>query len=165
MPHQYISDDPEQYNNWWCERNTYFRTTDVRVYEPEQVQIDNMILFADYFLYLGWTPNCIAGMLGNIMVESGVNPWLFEHSSVWWDDPMDIMTDSGGMGLTQWTPCRKYYDWAVNVDGGDPADGYEMCNRILYEKDHNLQWSMKMFLPLPLVFHLACYLLNRRYSL
>lgn len=142
MPHQYHSVDPDQYNNWWVERNTYFRTTDVRIYEPEQVQIDNMILFAQFFLYYDWTPNCIAGMLGNIMVESGVNPWLFEHSSVWWDEPANIMSDSGGMGLTQWTPCRKYYDWAVNVDGGDPADGNEMCTRILYESSNNLQWSL-----------------------
>lgn len=138
------SHNPEQYNNWWVELNTYFRTTDVRIYEPEQVQIDNMNLILQYFLYEGWTPNAISGMIGNIMVESTVNPWLFENHYLEWDDPSAILADNGGMGLTQWTPCRKFYSWAVN-DGKDPADGYAQCDRILYESSHNLQWSMNNY--------------------
>lgn len=135
------SQNPELYDGWWVELNVYFRTTDVRVYDPEDVQIYNMNNVYDYFINLGWTPNAIAGMLGNMMVESTVNPWRFQNGTVSWDNPSDILTDDGGMGLTQWTPCRKYYSWAVAEDL-DPKSGTSMCDRIKYEYDHNLQWSM-----------------------
>ena len=36
------SQNPELYDGWWVELNVYFRTTDVRVYDPEDVQIYNM---------------------------------------------------------------------------------------------------------------------------
>ena len=133
--------NPTKYDSWWVELNVYFRTTDVRVYDPERVQIDNMNLFYDYFINLGWTANCIAGMLGNIMVESSVNPWRFQHNYLDWSDPAAIMTDTGGMGLTQWTPCDKYYSWALS-ENLDPKSGNSMCDRIKYEHDNNLQWSM-----------------------
>ena len=135
------SNNPVKYDGWWVELNVYFRTTNVNIYPPEQVQIDNMNLFYDYFDGLGGTPNCIAGMLGNMMVESTVNPWRFQHSTLDWSNPAAIQADSGGMGLTQWTPCRKYYDWAV-ASGLDPKSGNSMCDRIKYEYDNNLQWSL-----------------------
>ena len=135
------SNNPVQYDGWWVELNTYFRTTDVRIYDPEQVQIDNMMLVLQYFLAKGWTRNSICGMLGNMMVESTVNPWLFQHSSLDWSDPNAILADSGGMGLTQWTPCRKYYQWAVDSNL-DPESGNTMCDRIYYEYQNNLQWSL-----------------------
>lgn len=132
--------NPTQYDGWWVELGTYFRTTDVRIYKPEQVQIDNMNLVYDYFIARGWTANAIAGMLGNMMVESSVNPWLFEHRSLDWSNPSAILSDSGGMGLTQWTPCRKYYQWALD-ENLDPQSGYSMCARIKYEETNHLQWS------------------------
>lgn len=135
------SNNPVLYDGWWVELNTYFRTTDVRIYDPEQVQIDNMRLVLQYFLAKGWTRNSICGMLGNMMVESTVNPWLFQHSSLDWSDPAAILADSGGMGLTQWTPCRKYYQWAVDSNL-DPESGNTMCDRIYYEYQNNLQWSL-----------------------
>ena len=135
------SNNPVQYDGWWVELNVYFRTTDVRIYDPEQVQIDNMRLVLQYFLAKGWTRNSICGMLGNMMVESTVNPWLFQHSSLDWSDPAAILADSGGMGLTQWTPCRKYYQWAVDSNL-DPESGNTMCDRIYYEYQNNLQWSL-----------------------
>ena len=135
------SSNPVQYDGWWVELNTYFRTTDVRIYDPEQVQIDNMMLVLQYFLDKGWTRNCICGMLGNMMVESTVNPWLFQHSSLDWSDPAAILADTGGMGLTQWTPCSKYYQWAIDSNL-DPESGNTMCDRIYYEYQNNLQWSL-----------------------
>ena len=129
------------YDDWYVELNVYWHTTDVRVYDPSDEQIYNMNKVYDYFIMQGWTPNAIAGMLGNMMVESTVNPWLFEHHSLNWNDPAAIIADSGGMGLTQWTPCRKYYNWAVDSNL-DPQSGYTMCGRIKYEQDNNLQWSL-----------------------
>ena len=133
--------NPIKYDGWWVELNTYWRTTDVDIYPPEQVQIDNMNLVYDYVITKGWTPNAIAGMLGNMMVESTVNPWLFQHRSLDWDNVPAILTDNGGMGLTQWTPCRKYYNWTLD-EGKDPKSGYTMCDRIKYEQDNGLQWSL-----------------------
>lgn len=129
------------YDGWYVELNVYWRTTDVRIYDPSDEQIYNMNKVYDYFIAQGWTPNAIAGMLGNMMVESTVNPWRFQNANLDWDHPGDIMTDNGGMGLTQWTPCRKYYDWAV-LSQLDPKSGTSMCDRIKYEQDNNLQWSL-----------------------
>lgn len=136
--------NPIEYDGWWVELNTYFRTTDVRVYQPERVQVANMNHVYDYFIAIGWTPNAIAGMLGNMMVESTVNPWLFQNRTLNWDNPSAILTDNGGMGLTQWTPCRKYYSWATD-SGLDPKSGTTMCNRIQYEQENNLQWSLENY--------------------
>lgn len=131
----------EEYDGWKVELNTYWRTTDVRIYDPSEAQIFNMNKVYDYFINLGWTPNAIAGMLGNMMVESTVNPWLFEHHSLSWDDVAGILADSGGMGLTQWTPCRKYYNWAT-LEQLDPKSGNSMTARIEYEHQNNIQWSL-----------------------
>ncbi len=133
--------NPQLYDAWWVDLNILFRTTDVRVYEPEEVQIANMQNVFTYFRQMGWTPNAIAGMLGNMMVESTVNPWYFQNHMLDWDRPADIMADQFGMGLTQWTPCRKYYEWAVNYDL-DPQSGWTMCQRIEFERTNNLQWSL-----------------------
>ena len=129
------------YDGWKVELNVYWRTTDVRIYDPSDDQIFNMNKVYDYFINIGWTPNAIAGMLGNMMVESTVNPWLFQNHSLDWSDVAGILTDNGGMGLTQWTPCRKYYNWAT-LENQDPQSGTTMCNRIKYEQDNNLQWSL-----------------------
>ena len=62
------------YDGWYVNLNVRFRTTDVRIYDPSPEQGHNMNLVYDYFIGKGWTPNAIAGMLGNMMVESSVNP-------------------------------------------------------------------------------------------
>lgn len=130
------------YDGWYVDLNTYFRTTDVRIYPPGDYQIANMNIFYRYFVrQLGWTRNAVAGMLGNIMVESTVNPWLFQNRTLDWSNPSAILSDNGGMGLTQWTPCRKYYQWAIDSNL-DPQSGNTMCERIYYEYQNNLQWSL-----------------------
>lgn len=130
------------YDGWYVDLNVYFRTTDVRIYPVDQYQRYNMNKVYQYFCVgKGWTPNSVAGMLGNMMVESSVNPWLFQHRSLDWSNPSAILADSGGMGLTQWTPCRKYYQWALDVNK-DPESGNTMCERIYYEYQNNLQWSL-----------------------
>lgn len=133
--------NPIQYDGWWVELNTYFTTSDVRIYDPEQVQIDNMRNVLTYFRRKGWTKESICGMLGNMMVESTVNPWLFQNHNLDWTNPSAILSDPDGMGLTQWTPCRKYYQWALD-ENLDPESGYTMCDRIFYEYQNNLQWSL-----------------------
>lgn len=133
--------NPSLYDGWWVELNVYFNSTDVRYVQPEDVQIHNMNLVFQYFRAQNWTRNAIAGMLGNMMVESSVNPWRFQHSNLDWNNVPAILTDNGGMGLTQWTPCRKYYNWTLD-EGLDPKSGNSMCDRILYERNNNKQWSL-----------------------
>ena len=136
--------NPVMYDGFYCELAQYFRTTDVRIYDPERVQIYNMNVIYDFFIQQGWTANAISGMLGNMMVESTVNPWLFQNTYLDWSDPSAIIADNGGMGLTQWTPCRKYYQWALDSNL-DPESGYTMCKRIVYESQNNLQWSLENY--------------------
>lgn len=135
------SQNPQQFDGWWVELNRLFQTTDVRISDPEPVQIANMNKVYNYFTSQGWTPNAVAGMLGNMMVESSVNPWLFQNRSLNWNNPLLILADNGGMGLTQWTPCRKYYQWAMD-EHLTPESGTTMCDRIMYEYHNNLQWSL-----------------------
>lgn len=47
----------------------------------------------------GWTINAIAGMIGNIEAESGLNPWRWQN---------DTLNLSNGYGLFQYTPATKY---------------------------------------------------------
>lgn len=136
--------NPIMYDGWWVELNVPFQTTDVRVDDPETVQIYNMNKIHRYFSSKGWTHNAISGMLGNMMVESTVNPWIFQNRLLDWSDPSAILADSGGMGLTQWTPCSKYYQWALDSNL-DPQSGTTMCDRIKYEQDNNLQWSLENY--------------------
>lgn len=97
---------------------------------------NNAIIFYEYFIALGWTAECIAGMLGNIQVESTINPGLWQGRSI----PPDIYATNKGYGLTQWTPARKMIQWADQL-GLDYQDGNTQLQRLLYERENNLQWS------------------------
>lgn len=131
----------EVYDGWYVEKGRYyFRTTDVSIYQPGDYQKYNIELIYQYFSAQGWTLNAIAGMIGNMMVESGCNPGCCQYSSMNWDNPSTIESTSGGIGLTQWTPARKYYDWAV-ANNLDPLSGDSQCARIKWESENNRQWS------------------------
>ena len=60
---------------------------------------------------LGFTLEAQAGILGNIVAESTLNPWRWQGDSV---------NMSGGYGLVQFTPARDYIDGMQNVDGYGP---------------------------------------------
>ena len=133
------------YNDWYFDGgHVYFRTTDVNIYQPGDYQKHNILKIYNYFTAQGWTLNAIAGMIGNMMVESGCNPGCLQYTSPSWDDPSSIIATSGGIGLTQWTPARKYYNWAID-NNLDPKDGDTQCARIQYEHDNNLQWSLNNY--------------------
>ena len=59
----------EQYNGYWI-------ATDV--YLAQQKRDENAQLVWDYLINLGWTPEAVAGILGNMDVESTMNPALIE---------------------------------------------------------------------------------------
>lgn len=59
----------------------------------------------------GFTLEAQAGILGNIVAESALNPWR------WQGDTVNL---SGGYGLVQFTPARDYIGSMQNVDGYGP---------------------------------------------
>ena len=63
----------------------------------------------------GWSLNAIAGLLGNMESESGINPAIWQS--------LDYGNYSGGYGLVQWTPATNYTNWATS-NGYAIDDGY-----------------------------------------
>ena len=59
--------------------------------------IDNLNMIIS--LCPGWTTEAIAGMVGNMQHESGLNPWRWEN---------DTVNTQGGYGLAQFTPASGY---------------------------------------------------------
>lgn len=102
----------------WISGNRYLGTDDMQ---------NNAIEANAYLLSKGWSPEAIAGMLGNMQTESTINPGIWESLKVDY---------SRGYGLVQWTPATKYIDWA----GANYADGNRQLDRIIYEAENGLQW-------------------------
>lgn len=129
-----------------CTKNSY------------NVTIDEMKPNAQYICsYLsskGWTINAIAGLLGNLQVESKMSPAS-------WESTIDGSTSKGdgtqelnipvinsfynergrypGYGLVQWTPYSKYIEWCVDRDL-DYWDIDSQLQRIDYEVEYGDQW-------------------------
>lgn len=79
-----------------------------------------------YFTKIGWTKKAICGMLGNMDVESRMNPRA--HS-----------TSADTYGLVQWHPATKLTVWAQTA-GLNYELGSTQCARIAYEEENGLQW-------------------------
>lgn len=78
----------------------------------------------DYLLPLGWTKESVSGMLGNMQVESTINPGIWQN--------LDAGNMSMGYGLVQWTPASKYWNWCANV-ALEPSEMNSNLSRILQE--------------------------------
>lgn len=104
--------------------------TDQNTGFPQAAQENNVNIIAGYFRGQGWTDNAIAAMLGNMQVESFINPGQFEIGRNY--------SASYGFGLVQWTPRTKFSDWA----GADWRTNYDkQIQRIQYELQNGLQWT------------------------
>ena len=88
---------------------------------------NNAQMFYSRMTAYGFSLNAIAGMLGNIQTESGINPGIWESL-----DPFE-----GGYGLSQWTPYTNYSNWAGS---GWENNGDKQCERINYEFANGLQY-------------------------
>ena len=106
---------------------TFIAPTESRSLSFPEMQ-NNALAVGVIFKKAKWSPNAIAGMLGNMQAESTINPSRWEND----DDE-----EKGGYGLVQWTPYTKYSDWAGD---GWERNGVKECERILYEMHNNLQW-------------------------
>lgn len=85
----------------------------------------------NYLVARGWSPNSIAGMLGNMQTESTINPAIWQN--------LDSGNMNLGFGLVQWTPASKYINWA-NARGLDYRQMDSNLQRILWELSNNEQW-------------------------
>lgn len=91
----------------WIKGNRYLTTG--------EMQNNAQIIFTE-LLSKGWTVEAISGMIGNMQVESSVNPGI-------WQDLNPSHPQPWGYGLVQWTPSTNYTDWA-SLNGYDNDDGY-----------------------------------------
>lgn len=86
----------------------------------------------------GWTVNAIAGMLGNIEVEGGYNPWAWQRDIVL--PPSDMWQSGHGYGLFQCDPANKY----INANTGNLYSTYSphyLGNEgNAYDGDAQIKW-------------------------
>lgn len=85
---------------------------------------NNAIMVWMYFKSRGWTMEAVAGMLGNMQMESMINP---------------TSTDGIAYGLVQWTPISKLEQWCID-ENYMLEDGRGQCARIQYEMENEIQW-------------------------
>ena len=100
----------------------------------EQMKV-NAEYIASALMTDGWTLNSICGMLGNMQVESSINPGRWQNDTVAPVDPTGV-----GYGLVQWTPYTNYTNWATSSGYTDPSIMDANLARIKYELANNLQW-------------------------
>lgn len=99
----------------------------------------NARFVADYLHNRGWSLNAIAGLLGNMQTESGINPGIWQS--------LDEGNTSLGYGLVQWTPATKYLSWC-NENGLEPSAMESALDRIEYELENGLQYAKTKAYPL-----------------
>lgn len=104
-----------------------------------------------YLRNAGWSLNAIAGMLGNIQVESKMSPWMWQgaiEGSIINDDESHslnkaVLGDSSpGYGLVQWTPYTKYIEWCTERNLAF-WDIDSQLKRICWEVENNEQWQSR----------------------
>lgn len=133
--------DAEIYNGYWISTDTYL---------TQQHRDENSKLVAEYLKNLGWTVESIAGILGNMDVESSMNPALIEgrqvHNLIDNNTCLNI-SSSTGVGLVQWTgdtstpPAgQKLASFAIRYNQ-NWYDGDLQCFRLEREYQEDLQFD------------------------
>lgn len=98
-PWVHLRPAPSAYGQWHCKASGGYDMTD-------QFAIDNAFMIWSILSNLGWTVEAVCGFMGNVQIESGVNPWRYQYDSI--QSRSSALTWGGGYGLVQFTPCRKY---------------------------------------------------------
>ena len=112
----------------WIAKNAYLSVSE---------QKNNATIIYGYLTAKGWTRNAIAALLGNMEVESTINPGIWESLT---SDPEAYKEANDrypGFGLVQWTPYTKFADWA----GSGWRTAYnKQLDRLIYEMENGLQY-------------------------
>ena len=106
----------------------------------------NGMKLAQHLYNFHWTENAIAGILGNVEGESGMNPGSMENSGgerPWSELPTneEVLESSylRGMGFTQWTPGRDKIVQFAEDTGRIWYDGITQVFRLKWECDNGYQ--------------------------
>lgn len=130
-----------QYNNYWISTDTYL---------TQAHRDENALLVYNFLHNLGWTDEAIAGILGNMDVESTMNPALIEgrnyHTLIDNNTCLSINSNTG-VGLVQWTghtntsPAgQKLASFAIRY-GEQWYDGDLQCFRLQREYETDIQFQ------------------------
>jgi len=155
----------QQINGWWMSTDTLMGSTDTSAIG--QRMKDNARKIYNYFKGYGWSDSAIAGMLGNMQLESTLSPALIQSTNRWRlpnraadlsDVPNSVMLNfydsyyggSGGgygIGLVQWdgytstAPAgQKLVSFAERYNL-NWYDGDTQTFRIYRECQTNIQWQ------------------------
>ena len=131
----------EQYNGYWIATDVYLQ---------QQKRDANARLIWDYLITLGWTPEAVAGILGNMDVESTMNSALIEGRNIHTlidNNTCLAINNSTGVGLVQWTghtptaPAgQKLASFAIRYNK-NWYDGELQCFRLERECAEDLQFQ------------------------
>lgn len=109
---------------------------------------DNVQEMYNWFYSLRYAVEAVAGIIGNSMAESGLNPWRWQG---------DTVNRSGGYGLFQYTPARdylaltseEYYSPNLSVtsvtEGASPNDGIAQIN--VFNENKLSKWGSGAWRP------------------
>lgn len=100
------------------------------VCSKEQMRV-NAVYIYHYLANKGWTIQAISGMLGNMQVESSINPGRWQNDNV---------GNGPAYGIVQWDPFSKYISWCEEQGYSDPSEMDNNLARIIYELNNGLQW-------------------------
>ncbi len=93
---------------------------------------NNARIIGQAFSAEGWTLKAICAMLGNMQLESAINPGRWQNDTI----------GSGGFGLVQWTPASTVRNWILSYYGStDYTNGDFQLGRILHELENGLQYA------------------------
>lgn len=89
----------------------------------------NALVIAKILTSRGWTANAVAGILGNMLQESSLNPDIYYGEAAF----------SGvSYGLVQWDATSKYQNWADSMGYLPYHDIEYQCERISLELETGL---------------------------
>ena len=137
--HMYVGNDNGDSDNiqeFQSSYGKYYSAHIKKLSVNESYREANAWVIFKYLKAAGWSTNAIAGLCGNIQNESGFNPGVYEgYKKRAWPSV------NFGVGLTQWTPNVKYFDWAKeNGDLHVYAIDSQLA-RINYESLNNIQYG------------------------
>lgn len=152
-------------NDWWMSTDTLMGSTNTSNVTSEMIH--NATKVMAYFRNDGWTDNAIAGMMGNMHLESTFSPALIQATNRWRlpnsaaslsDVPNSVMIDfykehyndpnrGYGIGLVQWDgrtdtppPGQKLVSFSERYNL-NWYDGDTQCFRLKRERETNIQWT------------------------
>lgn len=131
----------EQFNGYWIASDQYLN---------QQHRNENAKLIWAYLTGLGWSETAVAGILGNMDVESTMNPALIEgrgYHTLPNNNTVLAITTSTGVGLVQWTGTtttppvgQKLASFAIRYNK-NWYDGELQCFRLEKECDEDIQFD------------------------